>query len=30
MGKSGSHSLTSGMKRLLEIFGMEWRMVKWM
>ncbi|KAG1851669.1 hypothetical protein F4604DRAFT_1959173 [Suillus subluteus] len=25
LGKSGSHSLTSGMKKLLEIFGMEWR-----
>lgn len=26
MGKSGSHNLTSGMKRLLEIFGVKWRM----
>ncbi|KAG2036965.1 PIN domain-like protein, partial [Suillus americanus] len=26
LGKSGSHSLTSGMKKLLDIFGMEWRM----
>ncbi|KAG1844175.1 hypothetical protein DFJ58DRAFT_747692 [Suillus subalutaceus] len=25
LGKSGSHSLTSGMKKLLEVFGMEWR-----
>ncbi|KDQ57718.1 hypothetical protein JAAARDRAFT_273139 [Jaapia argillacea MUCL 33604] len=26
MGKSGSHNLTAGMKKLLDIFGMEWRM----
>ncbi|TFY70857.1 hypothetical protein EVG20_g2154 [Dentipellis fragilis] len=26
MGKSGSHQLTEGMRRLLDIFGMEWRM----
>ncbi|KAG2153896.1 hypothetical protein DEU56DRAFT_771728 [Suillus clintonianus] len=26
MGKTGSHSLTSGMKKLLDIFGIEWRM----
>ncbi|KAH7919230.1 hypothetical protein BV22DRAFT_1133985 [Leucogyrophana mollusca] len=26
MGKSGSHALTDDMKRLLDIFGMEWRM----
>jgi Holliday junction resolvase YEN1 len=27
MGKAGSHNLTDGMKKLLDIFGMEWRMV---
>lgn len=27
MGKSGSHNLTQGLKSLLDIFGMEWRMV---
>ncbi|KAL6308181.1 hypothetical protein BKA93DRAFT_700456, partial [Sparassis latifolia] len=26
MGKAGSHNLTAGMKKLLDIFGMEWRM----
>ncbi|OCH90241.1 PIN domain-like protein, partial [Obba rivulosa] len=26
MGKSGSHNLTAGMKKLLDVFGMEWRM----
>jgi holliday junction resolvase YEN1 len=26
-GKSGSHGLTDGMKKLLDVFGMEWRMV---
>ncbi|KAH7915223.1 hypothetical protein BJ138DRAFT_1055368 [Hygrophoropsis aurantiaca] len=25
LGKSGSHGLTNGMKKLLDIFGMEWR-----
>jgi hypothetical protein len=28
MGKGGSHGLTSGMKKLLDVFGMEWRMVR--
>jgi Holliday junction resolvase YEN1 len=27
MGKAGSHNLTDSMKKLLDIFGMEWRMV---
>ena len=27
MGKSGSHPLTEGMKKLLDIFGMQWRVV---
>ncbi|TFY79691.1 hypothetical protein EWM64_g4321 [Hericium alpestre] len=26
MGKSGSHNLMAGMKKLLEIFGIEWRL----
>ncbi|KAI0040641.1 hypothetical protein FA95DRAFT_1599352 [Auriscalpium vulgare] len=26
MGKSGSHTLTAGLKRMIELFGMEWRM----
>ncbi|KIJ67586.1 hypothetical protein HYDPIDRAFT_26013 [Hydnomerulius pinastri MD-312] len=26
LGKSGSHALTDGMKKMLDIFGMEWRM----
>lgn len=28
MGKSGSHGLTAGLKSLLDVFGMEWRMVR--
>lgn len=28
MGKAGSHALTAGFKKLLELFGMEWRMVR--
>jgi Holliday junction resolvase YEN1 len=27
MGKAGSHNLTDGMKKLLDVFGIEWRMV---
>lgn len=27
MGKAGSHNLTDGLKKILDIFGMEWRMV---
>jgi len=27
MGKAGSHPMTNHMKRLLDAFGMEWRMV---
>ena len=27
MGKAGSHNLTDGMKKLLDAFGVEWRMV---
>jgi len=27
LGKSGSHGLTDGLKKLLDAFGMEWRMV---
>ncbi|THH15482.1 hypothetical protein EW146_g5002 [Bondarzewia mesenterica] len=26
LGKSGSHNLTAGFKKLLDVFGMEWRM----
>ena len=26
MGKSGSHNLSADMKKLLDVFGMEWRM----
>jgi hypothetical protein len=27
MGKHGSHNLNEGMKKILDTFGMEWRMV---
>lgn len=27
MGKAGSHGLTEGFKKLIDMFGMEWRMV---
>ena len=27
MGKAGSHHLTAGFKKLLDLFGMEWRVV---
>jgi len=27
MGKTGSHNLTDSLKKLLDVFGMEWRMV---
>lgn len=27
-GKSGSHNLTQKMKEMLDLFGMEWRMVR--
>ncbi|KAA1474332.1 hypothetical protein DENSPDRAFT_873329 [Dentipellis sp. KUC8613] len=28
MGKSGSHQLTKGMQKLLDIYGMEWRLAE--
>jgi Holliday junction resolvase YEN1 len=28
LGKAGSHGLTDGFKKLLDVFGMEWRMVR--